>query len=430
MSHMKSLVFFFTYVFLCVSAQAIPLQTWPDWVTTAPYVSKQVPPTALVARCAGLDLLCVMEVDQTTGALPVSATVSVSINYSGDTGDPVPSEAAYIGGIDPNGDLQGVAVDVSGRLQVDGTSDNDFAGPTGSSVPSEAGYVAGVDVNGDLQGLSVDTSGQLQIDVVSSSLPIGAATSANQTSAVNLLTTIETNQDTQTGLLTTIESNQDTQTALLTTIDTDTGLIQGSVDSIDTKTPSLGQNNMAGSVPVVIASDQSAVDVDITTADVDIRDLSYTTDSVTAHQGGTWNINNITGTVSLPTGAATQLSQFDMITELQEIKDLVSYGTYLEVKDKINLDYSSTNVTTSAYVEIISSAAGLITGITAFDSSGQGMILALGSVSSEVDFLYIPPGGFDGQVSVSIPSGERISIKAINGTANAGRFIANFMGPK
>jgi hypothetical protein len=392
------------------------LQSWPDWVATAPYIAKQVPPSAMVMRGIGTNEYYVLEVDPATGSIPVNATVSLSINYSGDTGDPVPSEAAYIGGIDPNGDLQGVAVDVSGRLQVDGTSDNDFAGPTGSPAPSEAGYVAGVDGNGDLKGLAVDATGQLLVDVVASALPSGAATSANQTSAINLLTTIE--------------SNQDTQTALLTTIDTDTGLIQGSVDSIDTKTPSLGQKNMAGSVPVVIASDQLAVDVHVTTADVDIRDLSYITDSVTAYQDGAWDINNISGTVSLPTGAATELSQFDMITELQEIKDLVSYGTYLEVKDKINLNYSSTNVTTSAYVEIISSAAGLITGITAFDSSGQGMILALGSVSSEVDFLYIPPGGFDGQVSVSIPSGERISIKAINGTANAGRFIANFMGPK
>lgn len=46
-----------------------------------------------------------------------------------------------------------------------------------------------------------------------------------------------------------------------------------------------GQATMAASLPVVIASNQSAIPVT---------------------QSGTWNITNITGTVSLPTGAATE----------------------------------------------------------------------------------------------------------------------------
>lgn len=46
-----------------------------------------------------------------------------------------------------------------------------------------------------------------------------------------------------------------------------------------------GQETMANSLPVVIASDQSPIDV---------------------AQSGTWNINNISGTISLPTGAATE----------------------------------------------------------------------------------------------------------------------------
>lgn len=50
----------------------------------------------------------------------------------------------------------------------------------------------------------------------------------------------------------------------------------------------LGQAVMASSVPVVIASNQSAVP---------------------ASQSGTWNINNVSGTVSLPTGASTAAKQ-------------------------------------------------------------------------------------------------------------------------
>lgn len=50
----------------------------------------------------------------------------------------------------------------------------------------------------------------------------------------------------------------------------------------------LGQKTMANSTPIVISSDQSAIPVS---------------------QSGTWNLNNISGTVSLPTGASTSANQ-------------------------------------------------------------------------------------------------------------------------
>lgn len=62
----------------------------------------------------------------------------------------------------------------------------------------------------------------------------------------------------------------------------------------------VGQNTMANSLPVVIASNQTAVPVSDNSG-------SLTVDgTVAATQSGTWNINNISGTVSLPTGAATE----------------------------------------------------------------------------------------------------------------------------
>jgi hypothetical protein len=56
----------------------------------------------------------------------------------------------------------------------------------------------------------------------------------------------------------------------------------------------VGQDTMANSIPVVIASNQTAVPVSGTVA---------------ATQSGTWNINNVSGTVSLPTGASTLAAQ-------------------------------------------------------------------------------------------------------------------------
>ncbi len=72
--------------------------------------------------------------------------------------------------------------------------------------------------------------------------------------------------------------------------------------ALSAKLNTLGQKTMANSAPVVIASDQSAVP---------------------ASQSGTWNITNISGTVSLPTGAATAANQSTEITSLQLIDNLV-----------------------------------------------------------------------------------------------------------
>lgn len=76
------------------------------------------------------------------------------------------------------------------------------------------------------------------------------ATAANQATLNALITTLN-------GLVSTA-ANQVTQTGILTTIDADTG-------SIDSKLNTLGQKTMAGSVPVVIASDQTSVPVTLPT---------------------------------------------------------------------------------------------------------------------------------------------------------------------
>lgn len=97
--------------------------------------------------------------------------------------------------------------------------------------------------------------------VTDSNLPVGAATSAAQTTMNSTLT------------------------------------------SIDAGIPiALGQTTMSASMAVTIASDQSAVP---------------------ASQSGTWNVNNISGTVSLPTGAATAVNQSTEIASLQIIDNLV-----------------------------------------------------------------------------------------------------------
>lgn len=134
-----------------------------------------------------------------------------------------------------------------------------------------------------------------------------------------------------------------------------------SLSSIDTKTPALGQAVMASSTPVVISSNQSSIPVT---------------------QGG---------------------------------------------KSKVNIvrnDYSSTNVTSAAYVQLIASTSAASNMLEVFDSSGQTLVLAVGGAGSEVDQFYINPGG-NGQVPLLIPASSRVSIKAVTATASAGYINLN-----
>ncbi|SRR5579875_3078589 len=88
--------------------------------------------------------------------------------------------------------------------------------------------------------------------------------------------------------------------------------------------------------------------------------------------------------------------------------------------------YSSTNVTTSAYVQLISSLPAAVNEVNIFDSSGQLLVLAVGAPGFEVDKLYITPGG-TGTVDLAIPSGSRIAIKAVSANATTGFLAISFL---
>lgn len=135
-----------------------------------------------------------------------------------------------------------------------GSGPNASIGANGLPIPTSSTLVGGEDPSGDLQPLQVDAEGDLKVSVSDIPLPPGAATAANQVLEIAELTDINTN-----------------------------------TASIDGKTPVLGQAAMAASVPVVIASDQSALDVIVS---------------------GTVDANVISSV--LPTGAATEATLLDV----------------------------------------------------------------------------------------------------------------------
>lgn len=91
-------------------------------------------------------------------------------------------------------------------------------------------------------------------------------------------------------------------------------------------------------------------------------------------------------------------------------------------------DYSSANVTTGAWVQLIAATPSAAFGLYLFDSSGQTLELGVGAAAAESRVLIIPPGGLDGFIPLAIASGARVSVRAISATASAGEIDLTLLG--
>ena len=161
-------------------------------------------------------------------------------------------------------------------------------------------------------------------------------------------------------------------------------------------------------------------------------------------QNGTWNIGSISnalpggsntlGSIKLTDGtntAAVKAASTAAVATDPALVVAISPNnvvtTVQGAKDKVNQiynDYSVTGVTTSAYVQVLASTAAASTLVEVFDSSGEALILAVGGAGSEVNQFYIVPGG-NGRIPLAIPSGSRISVKALTADVSSGFLIVN-----
>lgn len=86
-------------------------------------------------------------------------------------------------------------------------------------------------------------------------------------------------------------------------------------------------------------------------------------------------------------------------------------------------DYSSTNVTTAAYVQLTAATSDTINQLLIFNGNAATIALAFGAAASEIDKLYIPPGGFGCTADLLIPAGTRVSVKALDVDATTGSLV-------
>ena len=216
---------------------------------------------------------------------------------------------------------------------------------------------------------------------------------------------------------------------------------ESSLTTMSGKLPlTLGQKIAAESMSVTIASDQSDIDV---------------------AQAGTWNLNNITGTISLPTGAATEatLAQLDgkvannygvatgAVRTAAQIGNAGGVADFdegaagsqtlrvvladeskaqggLEPVAVITRTYSSISVT-GTYSSLGAPLASTANMVAFFETGGVPLVIGWGLV----DKFIIPPGGAESPLPVTIPAATQLQIKTADGsTVSSGNFYMTVLG--
>lgn len=172
----------------------------------------------------------------------------------------------------------------------------------------------------------------------------------------------------------------------------------------------IGQRTMAASMPVVIASDQSVIPV----SQSGIWNItgSITVDgTVAATQSGTWNITNISGTVSLPTGAATAALQTQPGVDIGDVTvnngsggnavNIQDGGNSITVDGSITATVSKTALTPSSPTAAtvgVASASALVAnasrkGLVLTNTSANTISLGLGAAAVLNSGITLTPNG-------------------------------------
>ncbi len=249
-----------------------------------------------------------LKVDGSAVTQPVSGTVTANqggapwtVTGTGTAGTP----AAGI--ITIQGNASGTPVPISGSI----TATNLSIGATGTTPPADATYVGGAVTTaapsyttGQMNALSLNLSGGLRVDGSGVTQPVSGTVTANA----------------GTGNFTVVQSTASNLNANVSgTVTANQGGAPWSqnLTQISGSAITLGQTTMASSLPVTIASNQSALPVSQSgTWTVQPGNTANTTPWLvtvsTALPAGSNNIGsiaNITGTVSLPTGASTSALQ-------------------------------------------------------------------------------------------------------------------------
>jgi hypothetical protein len=96
---------------------------------------------------------------------------------------------------------------------------------------------------------------------------------------------------------------------------------------------------------------------------------------------------------------------------------------------KLSNVYSSTNVTTAAWVQLSAALPAAVVAMHAYDGSGKVLKLGIGSAGNEVDLnVLISPDSGKILMPVEISKGVRLSIRAVDANATTGTLALTLFG--
>jgi hypothetical protein len=153
----------------------------------------------------------------------------------------------------------------------------------------------------------------------------------------------------------------------------------------------------------------------VTATDLDIRDLAFATDSVTAHQGGTWTIDSITNPVTV---TATDLDIRDLshLTDSMKIGDGVEFLA-IEADGSINVNaseagYSSCNneakVIATTATDIVATELSNRKELTLQNVGGKDVYIGCDASVTTANGILVPKGA-----TASFRFGAGINVHAI-----------------
>lgn len=309
-----------------------------------------------------------------------------------------------------------------------GGGSNASVGLTNATAPTSATLAGGVGSGGLLVPLTLDLTGNLNVNLATTALDLASAT--NQGTEITLLTSIRNS-------VANIPAAPSTA-ALQTSGNTTLTAISGKLPA------TLGQKTSANSLAVVIASDQSTVPVSAaslplpagaatsalqTTGNTSLSSIATNTSNTATNTSSTaTNTSAISGKLPAVLGQTTSAASLAVV--LASDQSPVPVANTQAGKTSITLvrvDYSSTPITTGAYVTIATIPTKDVSEISVFDSSGQTLVLAFHTVFTTIDQAYIFPGG-NGTIPLLIPLATVVQVKAISADATVGELIINFLG--
>lgn len=256
-----------------------------------------------------------------------------------------------------------------------------------------------VAIKGGTDGTKIGNVGDSLKVSGSFSLPSGAATAALQTAGNASLSSIN---------------------GKITAVDTDNVTVSSSALPAGAATSVL--QTTGNSTLSTISSTLTTLNGKVTAVDTD----DVTVSSSALPSGASTSALQTSGNSTLSTISSTLSTLNGKVTAADTGNVTVSSSTGRSSVQLARNDYSSVNVTTSAYVTLVTSLADNVNEIDIFDSSGQTLVLAVGGAGTEVDKTYIVKGG-NGPVSLAIAAGSRVSIKAVTATANVGELDVTFL---